>query len=462
MSYRHDPVYRSVRWLRDRSRKPEGLVAHWAAQTGMEPADIRIRLGLTNYKPFERARVVAEMAPRVGHGRTAAARWLSLHVAATPEEARTELESKSARLSAGAVPPLLFGDHATVAWTLPHAPGLEALAELIEPDRFHTLAARVPGLGAAARARLVRYVPLKRALLVHADPTTGRRHWLKLFNAEDGAGAMLGLREVRAWYEHGAFAARVPRLVHYDTSLHLMVMDEVPGTPFTRLLAGGGRVEPFAELGRALAELHAVPTVPWRAWSFAQEHGGLRRHMRGARRALPALAGRIDRIVDRLGRDMPQGQDGFAPIHGNLFGDQILYDETAAPGRRIGVVDWDAWCHGDPHYDLGRMIAHLVYVARLEGQSTGGMTEAAEALLEGYRMVAGHAAVDRARLTWQLAVALLLRAKISSLRKLVPGWPRHMALMVAEAEDVLDGGGALARPRSVMRPNLAAGELSAP
>lgn len=223
-------------------------------------------------------------------------------------------------------------------------------------------------------------------------------------------------------------------------------MTEVPGRPFTRLFAAGRR-EPFAELGRALAELHAVPTVPWRSWSFAGEHESLARHLEGAKRACPNLAGRIAALVDRLGASTPEGRDGFAPIHGNLFGDQILRDGRARPGRRIGIVDWDAWCHGDPHYDLGRLLAHLVYVARLRDLAPDRVAGATRAFLDGYRAVAGRGAVDRERLTWQLATALLLRAKISSLRKLVPGWPGHLAQMVTEAELVLDRGGPLAGPR---------------
>jgi hypothetical protein len=144
---------------------------------------------------------------------------------------------------------------------------------------------------------------------------------------------------------------------------------------------------------------------------------------------------------------MPVGEAGFAPIHGNLFGDQILHDETAAPGRRVGFVDWDAWCHGDPHFDLGRLIAHATYAARLSRRPDEGLRSAAESLLDGYRQVAGAGAIDGARLAWQTAAALLLRAKISSLRKLAPGWPRHVALMVAEAERVVKSGGPLRRPR---------------
>jgi aminoglycoside phosphotransferase (APT) family kinase protein len=230
----------------------------------------------------------------------------------------------------------------------------------------------------------------------------------------------------------------VPRLVYYSADLRAMVMDEVPGRPLTEVLRGR-RAEPMAEVGRALAELHATPTVPGRAWSFEHEHRELRRHMRGVARALPAQAARLNRLVDGLGASRPGGAAGYAPIHGNLFGDQILYDAKAEPGRRVGIVDWDSWSHGDPHYDLGRLVAHLIFVRRSQG-FPGGEGAAVEALLNGYRSVAGADAIDPQRLHWQIATALLLRVKISSVRKLVPGWTRHVGLALREAERYLGGG----------------------
>src|SRR3546814_14996842 len=54
-----------------------------------------------------------------------------------------------------------------------------------------------------------------------------------------------------------------------------------------------------------------------------------------------------------------------------------------------------------------------------------------DALLRGYEN-AGGAEIVRSDLEWQVAVAVLVRAKISSLRKLRSGWPRHFELMRSE------------------------------
>jgi aminoglycoside phosphotransferase (APT) family kinase protein len=172
--------------------------------------------------------------------------------------------------------------------------------------------------------------------------------------------------------------------------------------------------------------------------------------MDGVKRALPVLAPRLDRLLDQLAARVPPGDSHYAPIHGNLLGDQILYDETAKPGRRVGIVDWDAWCHGDPHFDLARLIAHLLYLARVEGLSQAAVSEATQAFLNGYREVAGDAAIDPPTLAWHVATALLQHARISLMGKLVPGWLRHFDIMIAEAADIANGRGLVARiPREL-------------
>jgi len=180
--------------------------------------------------------------------------------------------------------------------------------------------------------------------------------------------------------------------------------------------------------------------------------------MNGVKRALPAIAGRLDAILTQL--DPLPVPASCRPIHGNLFGDQILYDETA-PSRRVGIVDWDAWSLGDPHFDLGRLIAHFRYLGLLKRPPSDAVAQCVAALLEAYEE-AGGAPLDRRSLDWHVAVALLLRAKISSLRKLRPGWPRHFDLVVDEAERILNGE-RVAPPRVVRgAKHTAPMELAAP
>ena len=123
--------------------------------------------------------------------------------------------------------------------------------------------------------------------------------------------------------------------------------------------------------------------------------------------------------------------DVDSPIHGNLFGDQILVN-----GDRVGIVDWDDFCLGDPLYDLGRLVAHLIFMFRRGvARPARGASDIAT-LLEAYARESGQN-LEWPRLRWQIAVALLMRAKISALRPLPEGWVEDVKAALAEASKVL-------------------------
>lgn len=459
MTYRQDPIYRTVQWLRDTSHptQPSSFAARyaevWRAWAQLECQHVKVQVGLINYKPFERARVVADVTfvPGRRHGSSPVRLNLLLHIFAEPDAAHREIESRAKEdlLCCYGPPTFHFESRRLVAWTLPNAPNLRELGELLDPERFrHRFLSRLPGVGAGACSApgptLVRYVPLKRALLSWHCPTGGQHYYIKLIGGPAAASAALNLREVDAWAASGALDLAVPKPVYYSPHLRTVVMSKVPGRSFTRIMMEGCP-EPFADVGRALASLHRLKATPMTVWSADRELGHLRRHMDGVKRALPGLSGRLDGLVSGLeARRVAPVQDPV-PIHGNLFGDQILYDSSASR-RRVGIVDWDDWSLGDRHFDLGRLLAHFLYVARLAKLPDRSISVCGKALLRGYD-AAGGGAVDCMTLDWHVIAALLLRAKISSLRKLRPGWPKHVELMVTEAEHILNGGNR-ARPKA--------------
>ncbi len=444
MTYRQDPIYQTVRWLGTRKGSPQAqtfadsFAKIWSEWARVQAQDVGVRLGLVNYKPFERARVMADVTfvpGRLGSSPTTLNLFLSIY--ADPETARGELKLCSGDDLLGCYGPPV--DRNIVAWTLPNAPNLRELHDLLNPASFQAFLSRSPDLSihrsSVPAPTLIRYVPLKRAILTWDCPGDGARYYLKLIDGPASAAAALNLRELHARALHGELNFAVPKPVHYSPDLHTMIMGAVPGRSFTAVMSEC-RPEPFADVGRALASLHRLPAVPMTVWSADKELADLRRHLEGVKRALPKLGKRLDAIVARLGSFPSLSELSYVPIHGNLFGDQILYD-AASPRRRVGIVDWDAWSFGDPHFDLGRLIAHFLYVARLERLPEAGVTACVEALLRGYGKARG-STINREALRWHVATALLLRAKISSLRKLRPGWPRHVELMTAEAERILN------------------------
>ncbi|MCP4086736.1 MAG: phosphotransferase, partial [Actinomycetia bacterium] len=97
----------------------------------------------------------------------------------------------------------------------------------------------------------------------------------------------------------------------------------------------------------------------------------------------------------------------------------------------ISMVDWDDATQGDPHFDLGRLIAHLVFLAdELELEVELG------SLLNGYCQ--GQGEICPARLRWHIAAAMLMRGRISLLRPLADNWHARLVKLVGVVESLLE------------------------
>ena len=211
-------------------------------------------------------------------------------------------------------------------------------------------------------------------------------------------------------------------------------MEELPGCQLTAMIP---TPEPdvFAAVGNALAGLHRSEIRPPASWSPGGELAALERAMADVRLALPTLDGAIQsllQMIERRGTELHW--DDRAPIHANLFGDQILVDETGD----VGIVDWDDLCLGDPLFDVGRLIAHIIFVARRDRADSSRVIHSVQALLDSYAKET-KAKLNWGRLSWQIAVALLFRAKISALRPLPTTWIEDIVASLAEANRVLEG-----------------------
>jgi len=441
MSYVQDPVFQIVQQIRTPQAVEEVLSQAWSNWSGDRHCSVKVTSGLTNYKPYERARVMAEATiVSTGDNNSSVTLNLFFHVFAKAEMACQELESSSYTqnfLPCQGPPVFFIPDWRTVVWTLPNAPNLRELEQLLHPEKFCQLLVPPDQIRSSVEhyptPKLLRYVPLKRAILSWENPHTHRHYFTKLLNATDAERVVRNFQQIDAVCVNDELGFTVPQFVSYNPAVRALLMTEVSGTQFTEIMS---RVMPesFSLVGRSLARLHNCKLHPKTVWTPSKELAILHRHMKGFKLALPHLAAQLDGVISRL-EDL-SGRLAFIedrPIHGNLFGDQILYSPNG-----IGIVDWDALSVGDPLYDLGRLIAHLLYVAGREKISPPDVNACVEALLEAYER-ATNRSLDRSCLVWHIATQLLLRGKISSLRKLARGWQTHLAFVVDESERVLNG-----------------------
>ncbi len=416
MTYLDDPVFQAVRTLRDPARCGPILDRALPAWRPGSASDIGIRVHYLNYKPFERARLALS--------------------AVGDETAELVFEVGAKPRADGAADPSGFAvaELGARGWALNDAPRLDAVSILRDPDALRRIAGPALGLGPGpVEVDLLRYVPRKRAILTIARHDRPGRLYAKVARPQDADALAACFLSVDRIARTGAFAFRAPEVVAFLTDLQTVFMSEVPGQPFTDII-GRADTAPFAAVGTALASLHRSRLRPEGEWTIERQLDDLRRHLAGMGRALPWLAGRIDVLVARLSALAPEPLEGESrPIHGNLFGDQILWD-----GAEVGIVDWDRLAWGDPLYDLGRLLAHQIYETALNSGSPDAARACANAFIQAYGRAAD-CRIDQSRLAWHVAVELLLRAKISALRPLSADWPEHCARAVAECERLVDG-----------------------
>lgn len=440
MSFENDPVFRTIQTIRTTNLIGEQFMRTWQDCYGQPLQAVRTVTGQTNYKPFERARMMvqATVVP-TNEEESAQTVHLFLHILADGSAARQALEKAQRKTTdwTAALPFFCIPSIDTIAWILPDAPNMNELTHLLRSEHFRNIL--LPSTDAPEEVnyypdpKLFRYVPLKRALLTWDDPYTNRRYFAKLYGEGDPVAAADNLNHVNRAFAAGTIAFAVPDLIAWNQAKRTILMTEVPGQQLTNSKWLTDQ-RTMVQVGHALAQLHQSCAKPQSVWSTGAEMMALRRHMRGLTLALPALEEPVSRLLlqlDEMAHQLNFPQD--APIHGNLFGDQILVHEGG-----IGIVDWDTLALGDGYHDIGRLLAHFIYLSGCDGLSPSSVEDSAASLLQAYA-TATKREIAWPRLLWHVATQLLLRGKISSLRPLPKGWEIHIAFVVSEATKLLDG-----------------------
>ncbi len=232
----------------------------------------------------------------------------------------------------------------------------------------------------------------------------------------------------------GMLNFRVPRILAHSPAKRTVVMEGLPGVCLTERMKTAEDPAVFALVGGALAGFHRSGIRASDLWVPEKELSSLHTAMSEVRVALPPLASRLDEVLGRIAhRKQSLVFNERSVIHGNLFGDQILIDSD-----RVGIVDWDDLSEGDPLYDLGRLVAHFIFLAEREYVDQAMAASCLRRLIDGYAQAAEKPVVWN-RFSWHISVALLMRAKISSLRTLHPGWGEDISMAIREAGLILDG-----------------------
>lgn len=428
MSYTDDAIFQIIQKTRNREILEEAISKAWN-QWSAWVSLVNIESHLTHYRPFKGGRVMLK-ACAIQKDTGEFLREIDVFLQIYPDNNAAERRVAKARSRHYVPPPLFIPELQAVLWTLPNIPGLRKLKMLMKHGNFRQIflpeAEKGPGELCESPPKLYRLVPRKRAILTWEHPQTHNRYFVKLFNKTDASRVAENHLHIMHISKQDKLNFIVPEILSYNASCRTLFMTEVPGETFTEEMQKAVP-ESFVRVGRSLGRLHASQARPEGQQNLGDEVDALFTHMGEVKRVLPQIGVQLESVSDILAdafQHLPPHEK--MPIHGNLFGDQILYGEDD-----IGIVDWDAFCYGDPVSDVGRLIAHLLFLAGTDDLDHGAVKSCVDSLLQAYEDEVG-TSVNQKWLNWHVTAQLLMRGKISALRKLPEDWVQQLNFVAKE------------------------------
>ena len=217
--------------------------------------------------------------------------------------------------------------------------------------------------------------------------------------------------------------------VGYIAVSRMSLQEFVSGRRLTDLVGTGELAGRARKAAQAIARVHALnaPVIKHRGvekeMSNVQRWGGVLSQVR------PTQARRIQKLSDRLRRELSDRMRITATVHADFHLANILSD-----AHGVTLIDWDQAGHGDAMLDVGRLLASLrVASLRLNGK-LDGLAAVGEGFLEVYLDRTGED-VCRARL---FEAASLVTAAATPFRLQREGWEDYADIMIDEVERVLD------------------------
>jgi ATP-binding cassette, subfamily B, bacterial len=173
--------------------------------------------------------------------------------------------------------------------------------------------------------------------------------------------------------------------------------------------------------GLALRELHGSPVEGLDRFPPARQQAEAATFGEMVKAIAPGLGGRVDALVERLRRTMPEGLPAV-PCHGDYHVGQLRCSSDA-----VALIDFDEMTSASPALDLGTYAAHELWG---DDGDLAAAREILEELVEGYGS-------RPAGLDWYFATLILRRAS-HPFRRFRPDWPDRVGAMVEAAEAALE------------------------
>jgi thiamine kinase-like enzyme len=355
-----------------------------------------------------------------------------------PEKGLEEVNrarSQPLYLTPGLQPLAYLPETEMVVWSFPNDRKLTHLPKLLDveylashlPKKFEKLGVDESSEITGIRTELLHYLPERSCMIRYhltvKHRSTGKCLAVTLYgkNYRDDSGA--GVYSLMQEFAEQLPGSAVP--LGYDLELRTLWQSHVPGEPFLwETLPLSQAQDVFREVARCVAKFHRCTIRARERFDLDDIDGSLLDTVEVAEQACPDLAGRIKSVVNvlRNQRETIGWTDLLAtPIHRDLKMRNFLID-----GKRIGLIDMDCVCIGDPLSDVGSLIANFYMNGIRAGCHPGSIREGVEVFCRAYTKSVPWT-VSRPQVNWYTAAAFIHEITRRSIRQMDTERVKHIS-----------------------------------
>lgn len=248
---------------------------------------------------------------------------------------------------------------------------------------------------------VLRYRPYKRCTFKVSRNGFSGRIFGKMYS--DQRGAIIHQESEALWQaaDRGELQFAVAEPIEFDPSTGTLWQHAVPGDAVVEQLYDrhGGRLA--RRIGQSVASITKSSLQPTLKFDSVGQFKRTFKYVSEISKQLPDLANQLNDIVAALEKNhRSTPQQLFKPLHGAPHPHQWLSSQ-----QRLGLVDFDRICLGDPELDAATFITEIDF----EDIKKVPVAEIIDAFLDGYQSVAGslnHRLLQTYRCHKRLAKAL--------------------------------------------------------
>jgi aminoglycoside phosphotransferase (APT) family kinase protein len=227
---------------------------------------------------------------------------------------------------------------------------------------------------------------------------------------------------------------RVARPLGRSTWQQTLGMEFLQGRTLDSVITASAYPGPqvVAPVAEALAQLHAQTAAAVRATDPSKRASTIADLAAWVAFICPDLSERANRLAADLANELATPAAETGVMHGDFYASQVLLD--ADPDGRVGLLDMDEACAGEPSADLGNFAAHLASDAIRGHVPPDRVGPLIRTLNASYSSAS--ATPLSPRITLHTAAALF-RLSPHPFRRREKGWPELTRRIVGRAEEML-------------------------